>query len=419
MVTDSRVLVVGTTADYIDWIRKSRPGSALFLTEERIRRTSSEPVPAPDEEVLYKLTEINNAPHLLREHTRRWKIQLEGVACYDCESLSAASRLAEEFDLAFPSPEVIANCRSKYQSKALWKKHGVNCSDFQLISSAEAAWSFAKEHSNSCVLKPVFGSGSELTFRCHSQEDCDNAFDHFYAGGQQGKTPVDSHNDLKKEIVLVESVIDGKEYSCDCLINNGRAELIRLTAKLSTPAAPFGTTLGYTLISPPEELATSHFLDQLVTAAAALGIHHAICMVDFIVAGTDIYFLEVTPRIGGDCLPHLIRSVHGIDMLALALDFARGDSAAARQRIDTCNFGVGLRIFAHKEGNLHGVDTNNLKNDPRVLEINITRKAGHKIILPPEDYDSWLLGYVIFVPGAGTGTKHQCMEILQSIHMDI
>jgi biotin carboxylase len=408
VATDSRVLVVGTTADYIDWIRNSRPGAALFLTEKRIRRTSSEPVPAPGEELLFQLEDGDNPAHLLRDHTERWKIQLNGVTCYDCESLPVASRLAEEFHCSFPSPRAIANCRSKYQSKVLWKKHRVACPASQLIASAQEAWSFAAKNNESCVLKPVFGSGSELTFRCRSREDCDNAFALFQARQKS-----------KITAVLAESWVDGQEYSCDCLIKDGQVELLRLTAKISSPAAPFGTTLGYTLISPPEELRTANFLDKLGSAAAALGITHAICMVDFIVSSTDIYFLELTPRIGGDCLPHLIRSVHGIDMLALALDFARDCLPASTAFADTCNYGVGLRIFADKEGSLQGVDTRRIENDPRVREINITRNAGHKITLPPADYDSWLLGYIIFVPDSEPETKRQCMEILQSIHMEI
>jgi len=49
---EPKVLVVGTTADYIDWIQKSCPGRALFLTEPGVRRQAEEPCPLPGEEIL-------------------------------------------------------------------------------------------------------------------------------------------------------------------------------------------------------------------------------------------------------------------------------------------------------------------------------------------------------------------------------
>ncbi len=417
MATESRVLVVGTTPDYIDWIRNSSPGSALFLTEERLRRKSSDPLPEPGEEVLCNLAEVKTARQLVRDHLQRWKIKLNGIVCYDCESLSAASDLAGEFELAFPSAKTVNNCRSKYDSKTVWKKYGVSCPDYQIISSAEEAWAFIGNNNGSCVLKPVFGSGSELTFRCRSREDCQKAVDLFYQR-QQSAAFLDSPTGLKWPLILAESWVSGKEYSCDCLIENGRAEIIRFTEKISAPSAPFGTTLGYALVSPPEEAAAFSLSDELLKAAGALGIKRAICMADFMVGDKGICFLEMTPRLGGDCLPHLIRRVHGIDMLALAMDFARG------RRISQTTFGsrsrgIGLRIFAESEGILRRVTTDSLEKDPRILDIKVTRKAGHKVTLPPDDYDSWLLGYIIFTPDESIEIERQCIDITKSIQMEI
>ena len=47
----NQVLVVGTTSDYIEWIRKVRPGQALFLTEPKVRQNATEPCPDDGEEI--------------------------------------------------------------------------------------------------------------------------------------------------------------------------------------------------------------------------------------------------------------------------------------------------------------------------------------------------------------------------------
>ncbi len=416
MATESRVLVVGTTPDYIDWIRNSSPESALFLTEERLRRTSSDPAPEPGEEVLCSLEDTNTARWLVREHLRRWRMKLSGIVCYDCESLPAAADLASEFELPFPPAEAINNCRSKYDSKVLWKKYGVSCPDYRMISSAEEAWAFIEENNGPGVLKPVYGSGSELTFHCRSREDCRRAVDHFY-DRHQHTAPVNGLNGPEKPLMLAESWISGKEYSCDFLIEDGRAEVLRFTAKISAPSAPFGTTLGYAIVPPPPDTVAFCLRDELLKAAGALGIKRAICMTDFMIGDSGICFLEMTPRLGGDCLPHLVRSVYGVDMLALAMDFARGRGIS--QTPPGSSRGIGLRIFAEKGGVLRNVATSSLENDPRILDLKVTRKAGHKITLPPHDYDSWLLGYVIFIPDEDGDRERQCFAIRESIQTEI
>ena len=298
MAAKSRVLVVGTTPDYIDWIRNSSPGSALFLTEARLRQAATDPAPGAGEEVLCSLADVKSARQLVSEHLQRWNMKLNGIVCYDCESLSAAAALANEFELVFPSAQAINNCRSKYDSKALWKKYGVSCPDCLLISSAEDAWAFIEKINGPVVLKPVYGSGSELTFHCRSREDCQRAVDLMYRKHQDTAFG-NALTGQERVLILAESWVDGKEYSCDCLIENGRVEVLRFTAKISAPLAPFGTTLGYALAPPPADNAAFSLREELAKAAGALGIKRAICMADFMIGDKGICFLEMTPRLGG------------------------------------------------------------------------------------------------------------------------
>ena len=105
-------------------------------------------------------------------------------------------------------------------------------------------------------------------------------------------------------------------------------------------------------------------------------------------------------------------------MLALAMDFARGRRLSQTTSAGSSR-GVGLRIVAEKEGVLRGVTTRNLEKDPRVLEVKVTRKTGHTITLPPHDYDSWILGYVIFTPDEDVEIERQCNTLRESIQMEI
>ena len=57
--------------------------------------------------------------------------------------------------------------------------------------------------------------------------------------------------------------------------------------------------------------------------------------------------------------------------------------------------------------------------DPRICEIHLPRITGHIVRMPPEDYDSWLLGHIIFEPYEGVDPGSQCMEILDQIVVEI
>ena len=65
------------------------------------------------------------------------------------------------------------------------------------------------------------------------------------------------------------------------------------------------------------------------------------------------------------------------------------------------------------------VDYEELSNNPLTREINIRFLPGHRIILPPYDYDSWILGYVIFEPEPDRSLIDQCTEITQKVSFKV
>jgi len=212
--------------------------------------------------------------------------------------------------------------------------------------------------------------------------------------------------------VVLEEFIPGPEYSCDFFLENGRLEVIRTAKKIPTEGAQVGTTTAAYIVPAelPTEIPSPVFLDQLYRAATALGLDRALCMVDFIVWQGKAYLLELTPRPGGDCLPWLIQQCCGLDMIGLALDMAQGRniSTLPRQNWKTL---VGLRLFAQHGGTVKEIDQGDLRQDPRVQEAFIKRRPGHKVVLPPNDYDSRLFGHVIFRPTTNASLEAECVEL--------
>jgi len=417
------VVVVGTTSDYIELIRRRYPHRALFLTNPAERIKAREETPGPAEEILCHFTDDAEVLRVLKDHLRRYRLTVDGVACFDCEYLGSAAFLAQRLGLPFPSPSAVAQTRNKFLSKQAWKRAEVACPEAAVVRNRAEISKFVDRVGKSVILKPLTGSGGELVFRCANHNDCLQAYDtminRLSKAGENRLYLQDplAPGDLDPiQDVVLEEFIPGQEYSCDFFLENGRLEVIRTAKKIPTAETQVGaTTAAYVVPAElPAEIPAAVFVDQLYRAATALGLDRALCMVDFIVSQGKAYLLELTPRPGGDCLPWLIQQSCGLDMIGLALDMAqrRNISNLSRQSWETL---VGLRLFAQDAGTVKEIDEGDLRQDPRVQEVFIKRRPGHRVVLPPNDYDSRLFGHVIFRPRGSTSLETECVELASKL----
>lgn len=420
---DRRVLVIGATSDYIDLILRRHPGRVLFLTDARERATAAEPPPDDASEALCDLTGYDDALERLRAHMAKFNIKPGGIACYDCESMSLASHIARALGLRYVSSEAVDASRSKLVSKQLWRKAGLPCPQVELVRTADEAAAFLQRAGAPAVLKPLTGSGSELVFVCSSRDDCAHALRIMTSrlaehSNVRMYSPSAHHKDARRTFAI-EEFVAGDEYSCDFLLEGGRADIIRLAKKVHAPGHAPGTIMAYVVPADlPPDIQPDAFRRQLAGGATALGIDAAICMLDFIVRRGEAVMLEMTPRPGGDCLPPLLLKCSGLDILGLALDFAEGRPLKIPPPREWRRL-VGLRLLAPRPGVVQVIDDTPLRQDRRVLESSLTRGPGHKVIFPPEDYDSRILGHAVFEPSRPDDIEGECLEIAAKLKLEL
>ena len=420
MRVKERLLVVGTTSDYIDWIRRTCPERALFITAQDVRGRAREASPAAHEELLCDLAAGEAVVGSLAAHLRQWDLAVNGVACFDCESMPLAARLAQIYAVPYPSPEVVGNCRDKLAAKRIWQQHNIRCPQVTPVRQAEDAVAFQAALGQAIVLKPPSGSGSELVFCCRTADECRRAF-----GVIHSELPRRRENRLFQGLppgaapVIAEEFVAAPEFSCDFLLQEQKVRLLRLARKVPAPNSPFGTIMGYELIDRlPGDIDTAEFGRQLARSAAALGIVRGICMVDFMLLPEGLVWLEMTPRPGGDCLPHLIRQALGLDILGLTLDLAQNRPLRLGSLRPLRKL-VGLRIHARRGGVFQGIDWSGLAGDPQVVEFAAVRRPGDLIRMPPADYDSFMLGHIIFEPSNGVPLADECARWLERVGVEI
>ncbi|NQU77006.1 MAG: ATP-grasp domain-containing protein [Planctomycetes bacterium] len=426
-MSNRRVLVVGTTADYIDIINRRLPQRAIFVTDADERAKAKENPPNEDTELLCDLADCEQVVVAVRKHLNRFRITPSGIACFDCESMGLAAFIAGELGLSYPSAEAVAACRSKLVSKQLWRGAGLPCPRVELVQDASEAVSFMHAAGGSVVLKPLTGSGSELVFLCTNEDECTAAVGTL-------KSRLASHPDRRmyepyffdgkkvdpRKVFVIEEFIRGDEYSCDFVFDGDRVDIIRIARKIPDPGQVFGTTRAYIM---PAELPSglggdSLFCGQLGRAAGALGLSRAICMLDFVVRDGRAVMIELAPRLGGDCLPALLLRSCGVDIIGYALDFAerRGVRFPAPSRWTPL---VGMRLFGRQCGEITRIDSESLREDRRVVECCLKRRVGHRVVLPPEDYESRLLGHVIFEHSGPGSIESECVEIGEKLKVEM
>ena len=421
-MSNRRVVVVGTTADYIDLINQRFPQRAIFVTDFKERAKATEAAPGRQDELLCNLSEPEQVTAGLRGHLSRWGMELSGIVCFDCESMLTAAYIADLFKLSYPCAEAVTKCRDKYVCRQVWRQAGLPCPDVKLVHNSCDAISFLQKTDGPAVLKPLTGSGSELILLCSTEDECVAAFNTLRSG-------LANHSDMRmyapyvfngkkidpRVVFVIEEFVQGDEYSCDFTVDGDNVEIIRIARKILDPKQAFGTTLAYLMPGClPEGLDEDTFRKQLAAAAKSLGLNKAICMLDFIVRGNQALMIELAPRPGGDCLPPLLLKSCGLDILGCALDFAEGRRFLSGKSLQWRSL-AGIRLFATRGGEIEQIDMSELLKDPRIVESHLKRGPGHQVILPPENYDSRLLGYAIFEPSGYESLENECIEIASKL----
>jgi biotin carboxylase len=415
------VLVVGTTSDYVERIAGKLPDRSIFLSDIDIYKETGPPAVQRETQIFASLRDPEESFSRLKKFIDERGIRPGGVACFDCESLLLASDMARRLSLPFPSKQAVMNSRDKLVSKRLWQDAGIGCPRAAMARDEEELRAFIGDVSNPVVLKPATLSGSELTFVCDTPDEAVKAFHVIRDGLHRRMLDRTLNRDrmVDEHAVLCEEFIDGDEYSCDFIVDETGTKIIRTARKYMMGGGPAGTTQAYEVPGMPREMVETIDLAGLLSRASkALGMERCQGMADFIMRGGEPYFLEITPRPGGDCLPQVIEQSCGMDMLEAHIDFSAGRTPRIPPESEWKRT-VGLRIHARRGGRLAAIRLWADRVRQEILETGWYREPGDRIGLPPEDYKTWVMGYVIFRPLPGVDVQGQIKDMMAAVEVRI
>jgi biotin carboxylase len=400
-------VVVGTTPDYVARIHGGYRGPVLFLLDNRFMGHPLLKTVSEEALIFVQLEDIDETLRALRHCLSRRKMEPQGIACYDCESLVLASSLAEELGKPFPPIDAVIHARNKFESRRRWKEAGLKTPLAAMVSGLKETLEFFDQVSTDIVLKPISGSGSELVFHCENKEDVAHSV-HL----MEEQLPKRRRNELFREFPasgtgkvdpcaswIVEEFIPGPEFSCDCFLQDDRLTILRETGKVKASDQTFGTVLAYTLPpSYPTGFSPDTLREEVKRAAIALGAAWGHFMVDFIVREGEAVIIEMTPRPGGDSIPELLEAATGQNMLGLHLDIVSGRTREFITPRSPREFFASIHLYAPRAGTITGIDPSAILRIPWVRSFHPKKGPGDRVTLPPEDYDNRVLGFCIITP---------------------
>lgn len=217
------------------------------------------------------------------------------------------ARIAEKYGLRFFSVETATASTDKYLMKRAFQENGIPCAKGRLITEIDDSLTFP------LIMKPRDNSGSRGIIFCRTKEDAENNLAEAFAFS-------------KKESLLVEEFIGGKEYSVEALHFAGETRVLQITEKITTPH-PYNVELGH--IQPAElDAAVKERIDKLIEKIGrALKFENCASHTELKINEDGIFVIETSPRMGGDFITsRLVPLSTGIDMERALIEIALGET---------------------------------------------------------------------------------------------
>lgn len=225
---------------------------------------------------------------------KKYSIEAIITAATD-KPLVMMAKVAKSFNLKFFSEETAIISTDKFLMKKVFLQNNIPCAKGGLIKEINDSYIYP------LILKPRDSSGSRGIIFCQTEQEANNGL-------------AEAFSFSKKNTILIEEFIDGKEYSVEALHFNNQVEILQITEKITTPH-PYNVELGHiqpTDLSEEEYLKIGELVDNI---GIALKFQNCASHTELKINSKGIFVIETSPRLGGDFITSkLVPLSTGIDM---------------------------------------------------------------------------------------------------------
>ncbi|MER5936413.1 ATP-grasp domain-containing protein [Streptomyces sp. NPDC001928] len=230
----------------------------------------------------------------------------DGVLAFTESHVLGAAMAQDRFGLPGPSLQAAVVSRNKALQRGRFRAHGIGQPEYLLTDDlrGSAQWAGARLP---VVVKPLSSAGSEGVELVADAAAFDRA-----ALRRAGQRPL-----------LVESALDGPEYSWEALVRDGEIWFSNLTAKTTT-GPPHFIELAHRVAAPLPPADAEQVAELGRSVLAAIGMRTGIVHLEFRMTSAGPAVMEVAVRTPGDYIMELCSLAYGIDWHEMVVRLAVG-----------------------------------------------------------------------------------------------
>ncbi|UAA38011.1 ATP-grasp domain-containing protein [Paraneptunicella aestuarii] len=256
--------------------------------------------------------EINNDSVV--EIVAAWNSEqaIDAVCCYNDKYFDLVIQLVERFNIrSILSKDAVANTDNKSRTRDILVQNGIPSAQYAIVNDEQAAHDFLDNVSQLAILKPLAASASIGVSRVASHDDVSQAI---VALEQQGQGfPA-----------LMESFLEGDEFSVESFSENGEHRILAITKKYK-----YDNTFieqGHAMHAELDTETETQVIDYIVKVLSALGIENGPAHSEIILTSEGPVLVESHTRVGGDLIHEIIELATGVDVLTCSARQILGES---------------------------------------------------------------------------------------------
>lgn len=306
-----------------------------------------------------------SSPDAVLEVAKEYEIDGIATSCLDT-GITALGYTCENYGLIGLSSMSAKLSGDKLMMKKAFIENGVSTAKYVEVASENELEKAVKDLEFPLIVKAVDLQGSRGINIVKSKDNLLEAY---------RKTM----EETSKDFCIIEEFIEGYEFGAQAFVYNGEVLYILPCGDI-TYLSDTNIPVGHYAPLDVSQAIVSEIEENVKRAIKSIGLDNCAVNIDMIMKDDKIYIIELTGRVGANCLPELSSIYYGVDIYSLIVETAMGNNAKElffnnKKEPTSC---YAKMLVSEKTGVLKAINNNNNKNDD-ITDITFFVKEGDTV----------------------------------------
>ncbi|MEE0265250.1 MAG: ATP-grasp domain-containing protein [Acutalibacteraceae bacterium] len=292
---------------------------------------------------------------------------IDGIAtsCMDT-AIATLGYVCDECSLTGLSRSAAKMSGDKLIMKRAFIENGVNTAKYMRVNSENELEAVIEKLQLPLIVKAVDLQGSRGINIVHTEESLLDAYKRTMA-------------ETGKDFCIIEEFIDGYEFGAQAFVYNGEVLYVLPSGDI-TYTGVTKVPVGHYMPLEVENDILQQIEENVKKAIKAIGLDNCAVNVDMIIKDGKIYIIELTGRVGANCLAELSSIYYGIDVYTMIAMTAMGEDVKKyfeeNKKAPTACYAK--MLMSDKTGVLKSIKNNNAPN-PDIAEVTFFVQEGDTV----------------------------------------